>query len=157
MLSEELKVFLLALMPILETRASIPFGIVAANLPVLEVLLISIVGNLIPVPFLLFGLSALEKWALSGDRGLRGLIAMIYRKLLLKIRRRGEKYIERYGLIGLTIFVAIPLPGSGVWAGSILSHILGLRPRKSIIAIAIGSLIAACLILAGTLGIISLV
>ncbi|RLF07864.1 MAG: ligand-binding protein SH3 [Thermoprotei archaeon] len=157
MLSEELKVFLLALIPVLETRASIPFGIVIANLPALEVLLISIIGNLIPAPFLLLGLSALEKWALSGDQGIRGFIAMIYRNLLFKIRRRGEKYIERYGLMGLAIFVAIPLPGSGVWTGSLLSHILGLKPQRSIIAIAVGSLIAACLILAGTLGIISLV
>ncbi len=157
MLSEEIKVFLLALTPVFETRASIPFGIVVANLPILEVLLISIIGNLIPAPFLLLGLSALERWALSGDHGIRNFIAMIYRKLLFNIRRRGEKYIERYGLMGLAIFVAIPLPGSGVWTGSLLSHILGLKPQRSIIAIVVGSLIAACLILAGTLGVISLI
>ena len=147
-------------MPIFETRASIPFGIAIAHLPVFEVFLLSFIGNIVPAPALLVGLSALEKWALrsSGDnKGLKLFISAVYRKLLLKIRRRGERYIERYGLLGLTIFVAIPLPGSGVWTGCALSHVLGLNVKRSLIAIIVGSLIADCLILAGTLGFIGLV
>ncbi|MCS7139267.1 MAG: small multi-drug export protein [Candidatus Nezhaarchaeota archaeon] len=156
MFDEELKVFLIALMPLLETRASIPFGIFIANLPISEVLALSIVGNIAPAPFLLWGLSAFEKWVLSGYGGLRGVMRIIYQRLLIRVRLKGMKYIRKYGLLGLTIFVAIPLPGSGVWTGCLVSHVMGLEPWKSIIAIGVGSLIASLLILASALGVISL-
>lgn len=158
MIPEELRVFMLALVPLFETRASIPYGIAIADLPVLEVVVISMVGNLIPLPFLLWGLSNLEKWALKNDGGwLRRAIASMYINLVFRVRNRGERYINRYGMLGLALFVAIPLPGSGVWAGSLLAHVLGLNPRRSFIAIAVGALMAASLILAGTLGIIILI
>ena len=157
MVSEEIKVFLMALMPILETRMAIPFGIAVANLPALEVLVVAMIGNVIPAPPLLWGLSSLERWALSGDGGVRGVIASLYRKILHKIRSRGERYIKRYGLLGLALFVAIPLPGSGVWTGCALAHVLGLEPHRALASIVVGALAAGLMILAGTLGLISLI
>jgi len=151
------KVLVLAMAPLLETRASIPYGVMV-DLPVLEVVVVSLIGNLLPAPFLLWGLSSLERWALeSDDRWLKRVAASIYVNLLFRVRRRGEKYINRYGLLGLALFVAVPLPGSGVWTGSLLAHVVGLRPKGSLVAIAIGALIAALLISAGTLGLLVLI
>jgi len=151
------KVFVLAMAPVLETRASIPYGLMV-GLPIIDVLAISLIGNLLPAPFLLWGLSRLEKWAL-GDDGwwLKHVAASIYVRLLFKVRKRGEKYINRYGLLGLALFVAVPLPGSGVWTGSLLAHVLGLRPESSFVAIAVGAVIAALLILGGALGALALI
>lgn len=151
------KVFILAMAPVLETRASIPYGAML-DLPILEVLAVSLVGNLLPAPFLLWGLSSLERRALKeGDGWLKRVIASIYVDLLFRVRKRGEKYIKRYGLLGLALFVAVPLPGSGVWTGSLLAHALGLRPKSSFVAIAVGAVIAAFLILASTLGVLVLI
>jgi len=151
------KVFILAMAPVLETRASIPYGAML-GLPILEVLAVSLVGNLLPVPFLLWGLSSLERGALKeGDGWLKRVIASMYVDLLFRVRKRGEKYIKRYGLLGLALFVAVPLPGSGVWTGSLLAHALGLRPKSSFVAIAVGAVIAAFLILASTLGMLVLI
>jgi len=152
---EEIRVLILALIPLFETRVSIPYGIAIAGLPALEVMVISLIGNLMPLPFLLLGLSKLEKWALKdGDGWLRKIIASIYANLVFRVRNRGERYINKYGMLGLALFVAVPLPGSGIWAGSLLAHILGLSLRGSLIAIAVGALVAALLVLVGTLGII---
>ncbi|MEM0320009.1 MAG: small multi-drug export protein [Candidatus Nezhaarchaeales archaeon] len=153
MIPEEVKVLILALTPLFETRISIPYGIAVADLPVPEVMAISLVGNLIPLPFLLWGLSKFERWALRGDGWLQKVITLMYVNLVFRVRRRGERYINRYGVLGLALFVAIPLPGSGVWAGSLLAHILGLSPKKSLVAITVGALVAALLVLAGTFGI----
>lgn len=158
MIPEELRVLILALIPLLEARASIPYGIAIAGLPILEVLVMSLIGNLMPLPFLLWGLSNLEEWALKNDGGwLRKVIGSVYVNLVFRVRSRGERYINKYGVLGLAFFVAIPLPGSGVWAGSLLAHVLGLDPKRALIAIAAGTLIAAILVLSGTLGIIILI
>lgn len=157
MIPEELQVFMLALIPVFETRVSIPYGILVAKLPVLEVIAISLIGNLTPLPFLLWGLSSLEKWALKdNDWWPRRAISSIYTKVVFRVRRRGEKYIKRYGMLGLVFFVAVPLPGSGVWSGSLLAHVLGLDPKKALVAITIGALAAALLILVGTISITNL-
>ncbi|MEM4575974.1 MAG: small multi-drug export protein [Candidatus Nezhaarchaeales archaeon] len=156
MVPEELKVFILALLPVLETRASIPYGVLVAKLSAPEVLAISIIGNILPVPLLLWGLSTLERWALERDGQLRRIIASTYENLILKIRKRGERYIKRYALVGLTLFVAFPIPGSGVWTGSLLAHALGLEPKRAFIAIVVGALVAMLMVFMGTLGVINL-
>jgi len=86
----------------------------------------------------------------------------IYRKsfefYLKKIQKKVDKFEIRYnklGFIALMLFVAIPLPGTGAWSGCLLSWILGLERKKSIIAIAAGVMIAGLIILFGTLGAIS--
>lgn len=156
MIPEELKVFILALLPVFETRASVPYGVLVAKLSIPEVLVISIIGNLLPVPLLLWGLSTLERWALEGEGRLRRIIASTYENLIIKIRKRGEKYIKRYALVGLTLFVALPIPGSGVWTGALLSHALGLEPKRAFIAIVVGALVALLIVFMGTLGVINL-
>ncbi len=156
-LEDLMKVFIIAMAPVLETRVSIPYGVML-DLPISEVLVASLIGNLLPAPFLLWGLSSLERWALEQDDGwLKRMVGSVYVNLLFKVRRSGEKYIKRYGLLGLTLFVAVPLPGSGVWTGSLLAHVLGLRPESSFVAIAAGAVTAALLILASTLGLLALI
>lgn len=145
---------ILAMSPVLETRVSIPYGAMI-GLPIPDVLAVSLLGNLLPAPFLLWGLSSLESWALEDDDWwLKRVLASVYVNLLFRVRKRGERYINRYGLLGLALFVAVPLPGSGVWTGSLLAHVLGLRPKSSLVAIAVGAVVAALLVLAGTLGLL---
>jgi uncharacterized membrane protein len=133
-------VFLISLLPILELRGGL---IVSAllGLPWLEGALISIVGNALPVPIIiLFVLKVLD--FLSR----RGPLQKMARWFQQKGRAGGEKLKAKYGnrlWLGLFLFVAIPLPGTGAWTGSLIAAFLGLPPRESAPPIAMGILGAA--------------
>jgi len=149
-LSNLLKVFILALLPIAECRVSIPFGYLVLGQDITSkvlVITVSLIGNLlIPITVLPL-LKRFEHFLLSGCGGstLKPL-AKIYVKVINNVRRRVYKYVVKWGYLGLTVFVAIPLPGSGAWTGCLAAHILGLNVMKSIISISLGVLIAALII-----------
>lgn len=98
------------------------------------------IGNLLPVPFLLWFLDPLTRLFSR---------IVIFKKLIdwvFKRTRRQGRIVEKYQRIGLILVVAIPLPGTGVYTGSILAHLLGIKFRKSFISIAIGVFIAGVII-----------
>jgi uncharacterized membrane protein len=149
-------VLFLSMTPIVESRGSIVYGI-AIGLNPAQVLAISITGNLaiapIIIPLLNLMERALRRYRLSRFKRLISL----YLNLLDNIRSRGCRYVDKYGLLGLTIFVAVPIPGSGAWAGSALAYMIGFKYTRSIIAISIGVLAAALIVWLSALGIIHLI
>jgi len=152
-LYEMLTVLFLSMTPIVESRGSIVYGI-AIGLNPAQVLAISIIGNSaiapIVIPLLNLMENALRRYRLSRFKHLISL----YLNLLDNIRGRGRRYIDKYGLLGLTIFVAAPVPGSGAWAGSALAYMAGFKYVKSVVAISIGVLVAALIVWLSALGIV---
>ena len=138
----ELIVVIISMIPVVELRGSIPVAILLFNIPWLEAAVLSIIGNMIPVPFLLL----LIDWFL-------GLISKVkpgrkFTEWLFTRTRRKGKSIEKYEEIGLVIFVGIPLPGTGGWTGALAANIFGLRFWRSMLFIFFGVIMAAIIVTA---------
>ena len=124
-----------AMVPVLELRGAIPVG-VAAGLSPAAACLVSILGNMVPVPFILLLIRRIFDW-LRGTRLFGPRIDWLERRAHLKGR-----IVKKYRTIGLIILVAIPLPGTGAWTGALVADVLDLRLRTALPAIALGVLIA---------------
>lgn len=134
-----IKILLLAMLPVAELRAAIPIGIHSGAAPVTAYVL-AIIGNLIPVlPILLL----LEKGTDIASRF--GPTGRFVDWIFKRTRRKG-KLVEKYELLGLMLFVAVPLPGTGAWTGCLASHLFGLDKKKSFIVITAGVLLAGLLV-----------
>lgn len=135
-LNKDIVIFIISLMPILELRG----GMLAATLlkiPYLKALIICIVGNILPIPFVLLFLEKVlelfEKWKVT-----KKIVVWLEKKANSK-----REQIDKYGYLGLILFVGIPLPGTGAWTGSLVAIMLGLNKKKSFICILIGVLLAS--------------
>lgn len=137
-ISGELICFIISLFPVLELRG----GLLAAspaflNVPLFNALVACILGNLLPIPFVLLliekVLILMEKWKITSG-------------FALWLRKKADKHkskIEKYGFWGLVLFVGIPLPGTGAWTGSLVAALLHIPFKKSMLACIIGVLMAA--------------
>ena len=127
---------ILASLPVTELRGAIPFAYFYLDLPWYEALGWSLIGNLLPVPFILYLLDPvqlfLRRWKLA-DRFFEWLFA--------RTRRRG-KLVEKRRAIGLAMFVAIPLPVTGAWTGAVAAYVFGIGFVPALIAICIGVTVA---------------
>ena len=135
-INKELVVFIISLMPILELRG----GLLAASLLDIEFIraaIICIIGNVLPIPFVLlflkYVLTLFEKWNVT-----KKIVSWLEKKVEEK-----REQIDKYGYLGLIIFVGIPLPGTGAWTGSLLAVMLGMNRKKSFVCILIGVALAA--------------
>ena len=126
--------------PIVELRGAIPLAIGKYHFAWYYAYLFSVIGNILPVPFILKFLNAIIS-LLSRIRWLDRLIQWF----LARTTRRG-KIVERYERIGLALFVAVPLPITGAWTGSILAVILGLKFKQALPSIIVGVLIAGAIV-----------
>jgi len=146
---KELIVLVLAAIPIFEVRASVPLGIAIYKLSPVTTVLLSIVGSVLPVFPVLWILNNLTEHFRkipSFDR----FISWVFARTKSK-----SKMIEDLELVGLTLFIAVPLPGTGVWTGTIAAYLLGLRWLPTFFAGLIGTAIASVLVAAATLGVIN--
>ena len=131
----ELCVFFCSMLPIIECRGAIPLGW-GLGLPWWQTALFSIAGNLLPVPFILLFIRAILKWMReSRVKFFSGIAAWLDRKI-----EKHKGTIEKYSYWGLVLFVAIPLPGTGAWTGTLIASVLGLEPKKSFLAAVLGVL-----------------
>jgi uncharacterized membrane protein len=131
----ELCVFFCSMLPIIECRGAIPLGW-ALGMPWWQTALFSIAGNLLPVPFILLLIRAVLSW-------MRKSRVNIFSKTAAWLDRKIEKHkgaIEKYSYWGVVLFVAIPLPGTGAWTGTLIASMLELEPKKSFLAAALGVL-----------------
>ena len=131
-------VFLVSMLPILELRGGILAGYLL-DLPLTESFLIAFVGNILPIPFILILINAIFRWLKKTP--LRKLVDWIERKTLSK-----KDQIEKYGYLGLLLFVGVPLPGTGAWTGALLSCLLHMKKGRSFIAILLGVLLAGLIV-----------
>ncbi len=139
-----LKVIGYAAFPISELRGAIPIAIIVHDFPWYSAYIVAVIGNLLPVPLILLFLNFATR-ILSKAR----LFERMLNWLFEKIRRRGKK-IERFERIGLALFVAIPLPVTGAWTGSILAVLMGMKFKYAFISILIGVLIAGVIVTCAT-------
>ena len=138
--SKELVVVVISALPIFELRGGLPVAIFQFHFPWYYAFLLAIIGNLLPVPFILLFLDAVSK-LLSKI----GFFKRMLNWLFERTRRRG-KIIERYERIGLALFVAIPLPVTGAWTGSLAAVLFGLKFRHAFLSILVGVLIAGAIV-----------
>lgn len=144
----ELQVFLLAMAPISELRGAIPLGIAVLNLSFLKVFLIAFCGNLIPVVFLLLFLEPLSGFLSKNFKIFKRLFDWLFQRTRKKMR----PLVEKYGKLAIIIFVAVPLPITGAWTGSIAAFLFGMRFSTAFPLISVGVLIAGGIVSALTLG-----
>ncbi len=148
--SKELVVLVIAALPVLELRGAIPVAINMFGLPWYYAFSLALIGNLLPVPFILLFLEAITR-----GLGRVGIFRRMLDWLFERTRRRG-RIVERYERIGLALFVAIPLPATGVWTGSLVASLLGLPFKHAFLAILVGVFVAGvivtCLSLLGWIG-----
>ena len=130
-LSKEAVVFIISMIPILELRGGL---VVSAFLKVdlWKAVILCIVGNIIPVPFILKYITPIFTW-MKGTR----LFKPIVEKLEAKSMGKSDK-IQKYECIGLLLFVGIPLPGTGAWTGSLIASLLDIKFSKAFIAVLCG-------------------
>ena len=144
-----LMTILVGMTPVLELRGAIPLG-VAAGLPPLTASAAPILGNVIPVPFIMLLTRRIFRWlrktAFFGPK-----IDWLERRAHLKGRM-----VRKYRLPGLILLVAIPLPGTGAWTGALVATLLDIRLRQAFPAIAAGVVIAGVIITALTVGVAGL-
>ena len=148
--SKELVVLFVAALPVLELRGALPLAINVFELPWYYALTLAVIGNLLPVPFILLFLEAITR-ALSRIAFFNRVLGWLFERT----RRRG-RIVERYKRIGLVLFVAIPLPVTGAWTGSLAAVLFGLKLKTAFLSILVGVFIAGiivtCLSLLGWLG-----
>ncbi len=148
----ELAIVLMAVLPVIELRAALPIAIVVFHLHPLSALFYSVIGNLLPA-FFLFPLFPLVLRVLKKD------IPFVHRLVehhLTMLQVRHQKNYQSYGAFFLLLFVAIPLPGFGVWTGVPLAILFGMKNRVSIPAVIGGSILSGLIVLAFTVGSIRL-
>ncbi len=149
---KEIAVFIISLMPILELRG----GLLAASILGLDPIrsyIICIIGNIIPVPFILW----LITWILDLMRKSKVKFLNKIAKWLDKKVDKHKGTIEKYGFWGLVLFVGIPLPGTGAWTGCLIAACLEMNRKKAFIAAMIGILIASLIMMAISFGLLKFI
>lgn len=144
-----LNVILVSALPFSELRGGIPLGIIYYGFPPEKAYIIAVFGNLLPVPFLLLFLEKLRNFVIKTK------LSPVYMFFERRTERR-RKIIDKYGYLGLLLFVAIPLPVTGAWTGSLISFLLKLNSAKAFIFIAAGVLIAGLIVTATVIGAFSI-
>ena len=138
-----LVILLISMLPVVELRGSIPVALGAYDMNPWVVFPLAVIGNMIPVPFILLFFGCVEKYLRkykSFDR--------FFNRLFEKTRKRADMKIKRYETIGLLAFVAVPLPFTGAWTGALIAYLFGLKFWKSILTIFMGVIVAGFIVTA---------
>lgn len=142
--------FFISMLPVVELRGGIPYGIGFGLNPWLS-FLSAILGNLLPIPFILLLLDAVLGW-MKKKTGVVGKFA----RFLEDKAEKNRAAVEKYKALGLILLVAIPLPGTGAWTGALVATVLRLNPKMSFPCIVIGVLIAGIAVLLISCGVAAL-
>ena len=140
-------IFFISLLPVIELRGSIPIGYYQ-GLPWYTNMITSIIGNIIPVPFILLFVVKVFEFMKK-----RNIMVNVIEKIEKRAMSRSES-IANKEFLGLMLFVAIPFPGTGAWTGALIAALLQFDRKKSFVYIFIGVLIAASLVTLGVYGVI---
>lgn len=147
MLTKALITFLISMVPIIELRGAIPFGVAAGLNPWLAFAL-AVVGNMLPIPFILLFIRKIFDWMRRYEK-LGRIVTKLERRAANKSGR-----VQKSEIVGLCLFVAIPLPGTGAWTGALIAALMEMRLKRALPTIFLGVLIAAVVVtLVMTLGI----
>ena len=149
MLKNYIIVFLISMVPLVELRLAIPYA-VGVGLPIVPSIIIAVIGNMLPVPFIFFFARKVLEWGQD-----KKLIGGFCRWCISKGVKGSDKLQKKgTGLyIALLLFVGIPLPGTGAWTGTLAASFLNMDFKKSVIYILLGLLLAAGIMLLASLGV----
>ena len=138
-----LTVMFISMLPIVEVKGSIPFGVLTLGMPLIEVFIIAIIGSCIPAPFILFYIKKIiHRLQNSKNRFLNRASNF----LISKVEKHSAK-VHKWGYLAIFIFVALPIPGTGVWTGSLLAAMMDLRVKYALPVIVAGNIVAClCMI-----------
>lgn len=146
-ISKEFIVFLVSMIPLLELRGSI-LAAGFMDMPFFSTFIVAVIGNMLPIPFILMFIQTIFKW-MKKTKHLHKIPEWMEKKAMSK-----SEQIEKYGYLGLYLFVAIPLPGTGAWTGSLIAVLFGLKRWKSLGMIFLGVLTAGLIMSLLAFGII---
>ncbi len=145
----ELQIFFMAMVPIVELRGAIPFGIFGLGMNPFLVFVIAVLGNLTPNIFILWTLPHVAE-------PLRKRIKFVD-KFLKKTHDKHSADFKEKGSVFIVLFVGVPIPGSGSWTGSLLAYLFDLGMKKSLICISLGVAMAGVIMLLGSLGVFQII
>ena len=141
-----IQLILITFIPGLELRASIPYGITVLGMPWIKVVIITFITNILLGPIVYILLNQFVHIVIKIN-----FFNKIYEKFVIRTQHKIENKVEKYGELGLALFIGVPLPGSGVYTGALAAFILGLNFKKFLIATVIGVFIAGILVTIATL------
>ena len=156
MLKKYLIVFLISMVPIVELRGAVPFGLSTAfgdPLPVLPLYILCVIGNMLPVPLIFFFARKILVWGSD-----KKIIGGFFRFCLEKGEKGGKKLQQKAGrglYFALFLFVGIPLPGTGAWTGTLAASFLDMDFKKSCIATMAGIVLAGIIMGLASMGVFS--
>lgn len=139
--------FLLAMVPVIELRGALPIG-VGMGLDPVTALMVSIIGNMVPVPFIILFIRKILDWMHRFEK-----FDKIASRLEARAEKAGDKLVK-YEMLGLFILVAIPLPGTGAWTGSLVAALFDLRLRNAVPVIFAGVVAAGLIVFFITYGVV---
>jgi uncharacterized membrane protein len=130
-------VFFCSMIPIIELRGAVPMGW-AMELEWWQTYIISVLGNMLPVPFILLFINKIIKWMAESKISLFNKVA----NWLLKKAEKNRAKIEKYAFWGVALFVAVPLPVTGAWTGSLVAAVIDMKFWKALLSALIGVMVA---------------
>ena len=154
-MAQYLLIFLISMVPIVELRGAIPIA-VGMELPYIPSLIVCVLGNMLPVPFVYFFARKFLVWGAKQKH-----IAKICNFFLVKGERAGQKLVAktgRYGLfLALLLFVGVPLPGTGAWTGTLAASFLDMGFKSTVLAVSLGVILAGVIMAVASTGVFSLI
>ena len=149
-------IFLISMVPLIELRGAIPYAVGFMNagydINMVWAYIIAIIGNMIPVPFIIVYIRRIFEWMRRHMPWLDSLVTRMEEKGNSK-----RETIDKYGHWGLLLFVAIPLPGTGAWTGALIAALLDIKTSKAVPVIMLGVCVAAMIMTLVTYGVIHIV
>jgi uncharacterized membrane protein len=146
-IKEAVITFLMAMVPVVELRGAIPYGVLA-GLSVPTAFVLAVLGNLAPIPVLVVFTRKVFEWLRTKSEGLDRMVSRLEAKA-----EKNKEVVERYEFWGLVVLVAIPLPGTGAWTGALVAAMMDMRLKRAMPAIILGVLIAGVIVTTLTYGV----
>ena len=150
-MNKTLITFLISMVPVVELRGAIPYGFANGVNPVLCFIL-SVIGNLLPVPFVILFIRKIFEWAKRKDNFLKKPVLWLEAKAE---RKKGN--VLKYEFWGLMVLVAIPLPGTGAWTGALVAAMLDMQLKRALPSIVLGVIAAGIVVTLATVGVIAII
>ena len=138
--------FLMAMVPVVELRGAIPYGVLA-GLSVPAAFIIAVIGNLVPIPFLVVFTRKVFEWLRTKSEWLDSFVRRMEAKA-----EKNKDVVLKYEFWGLVLLVAIPLPGTGAWTGALVAAMMDMRLKRAMPAIILGVIIAGIVVTTITYG-----
>lgn len=146
MIKEALITFFMAMVPVIELRGAIPYGVIA-GLSVPAAFIIAVTGNLVPIPVLVVFTRKVFEWLRTKSERLDRMVSRLESKA-----EKNQEVVNRYKFWGLVLLVAIPLPGTGAWTGALVAAMMDMRLKNAMPAIILGVIIAGIIVTTVTYG-----